>query len=304
MNFIDHKYSKIILIGKTMKHVYKLLLLLCVVMPSILKAQVINSGFELWTGENPDNWETSNFTLIALPITKSTESHSGTFAVKGEVTADLSGGEIFIPLLTSIPVSSPLPKYSAMELYYQFNPLGGDVLTITVLMYNDITLVGGGAVVIYDKTSGYTRLSIPIDYFLEGEPNYCMIVIGAGNEDEEIAGTVGTWFLVDDVSFGGTTGIDDKNDNKLPEGFSLEQNYPNPFNPSTTIEFSLPLAAEVSLKVYNMLGQEVASLIDQKVMSDGHHRIQWDADNLSNGTYIYSITADNFTFARKMILLK
>ena len=91
--------------------------------------------------------------------------------------------------------------------------------------------------------------------------------------------------------------------NIIPSDFELSQNYPNPFNPSTKIEFSIPKAGNYSLSVYNLLGQEVASLIDGQLNS-GVHRATFDASNLSSGIYIYRLTGNNVNMMKKMILLK
>jgi hypothetical protein len=92
-------------------------------------------------------------------------------------------------------------------------------------------------------------------------------------------------------------------DNTIPEGFSLSQNYPNPFNPTTTIEFSIPKASRVTLTIYNMLGQEVTTLVSGQ-LGAGHYSTPFDATKLASGTYIYRLTADNFVTASKMLLLK
>lgn len=86
-----------------------------------------------------------------------------------------------------------------------------------------------------------------------------------------------------------------------PSGYNLAQNYPNPFNPSTTISFSLPKSAHVTLNVYAITGQLVTTLLDQQ-MPSGKHSVQFDGVNLASGLYIYSIQANNFAFTRKMIL--
>ncbi|HXX65104.1 MAG TPA: T9SS type A sorting domain-containing protein [Bacteroidota bacterium] len=88
-----------------------------------------------------------------------------------------------------------------------------------------------------------------------------------------------------------------------PESFSLAQNYPNPFNPSTTIQYALSKAQNVQLKVYNLLGQEVATLVDGR-MAAGFHSVQFNAARLASGVYIYKIVAGDFVSAKKMILLK
>ncbi len=94
-----------------------------------------------------------------------------------------------------------------------------------------------------------------------------------------------------------------KVESSLPSDFALNQNYPNPFNPTTTIEFSLPTPSDVSLKVYNVIGQEVASLVDGP-MGAGSHTVQFDASNLSSGVYFYRLTAGGVTQSKKMSLLK
>ncbi len=94
-------------------------------------------------------------------------------------------------------------------------------------------------------------------------------------------------------------------DNQLtvPVHYALEQNYPNPFNPSTTIRYSVPAAGRVSLKVYNVLGQEVASLVNTQ-KSAGTYNVTFDASRLSTGVYFYRITSGSFVQTKKMLLLK
>ena len=88
-----------------------------------------------------------------------------------------------------------------------------------------------------------------------------------------------------------------------PDAFALEQNYPNPFNPTTNIKFALPKTADVTLTIYNMLGQKVNTLINEK-MTSGFHIVPFDASNLSSGMYIYRIQAGSFTSTKKMLLIK
>lgn len=89
-----------------------------------------------------------------------------------------------------------------------------------------------------------------------------------------------------------------------PFGYRLSQNYPNPFNPTTNIEFKLPKATNVSLKVYDLLGREVALLIDNERYSSGSQTINFNASALASGMYIYKLEAGSFTQTRKMLLIK
>lgn len=89
----------------------------------------------------------------------------------------------------------------------------------------------------------------------------------------------------------------------LPGGFKLEQNYPNPFNSATTIEFNLPRTDFVTLKVYDLLGQEVTTLVAEKLAAGTHKEI-WDAKGLASGVYLYRLEGKDFTLTRKLTALK
>jgi len=88
-----------------------------------------------------------------------------------------------------------------------------------------------------------------------------------------------------------------------PKQFALEQNYPNPFNPSTTIRYQLPVASEVKLEVYDVLGKKIATLVNER-QSAGSYQVVWNASGLSSGTYFYRLQAGTFVETKKMILVK
>ncbi len=92
-------------------------------------------------------------------------------------------------------------------------------------------------------------------------------------------------------------------DPALPSVFSLGQNFPNPFNPTTTITFALPAAGKVNLKIFNILGQEVMTVIDQQLPA-GNHEIEVDASALPSGVYFYRLSYNNQKLTRKMTLIK
>lgn len=89
----------------------------------------------------------------------------------------------------------------------------------------------------------------------------------------------------------------------LPSQFSLSQNYPNPFNPTTKIKYQLPKAAEVSLKVFDVLGNEIANLVNKKQPA-GFYEVEFDASDLSSGVYLYKIISGHYVDVKKMIVLR
>ena len=106
------------------------------------------------------------------------------------------------------------------------------------------------------------------------------------------------------LSDGGVINSVEDIESELPSEVSLSQNYPNPFNPTTNIEFSLPATQRVTLKVYNMLGQEVATLINNEQITAGLKTVSFDASNLASGIYLYRLTGQNISLLRKMTLIK
>jgi len=89
---------------------------------------------------------------------------------------------------------------------------------------------------------------------------------------------------------------------EIPKEYSIS-NYPNPFNPSTTINYQLPENGFVTIKVYDILGKEVATLVNENKQA-GYHKIDFDGSKLTSGIYIYTIKANNFAQSKKMILAK
>jgi hypothetical protein len=90
---------------------------------------------------------------------------------------------------------------------------------------------------------------------------------------------------------------------RIPEQIKLSQNYPNPFNPSTTIKYRLYKSSIISLKIYDVLGRVISTLVDEK-QQEGDHEVVWEARNISSGIYFYTLTVGAFSEAKKMILIR
>jgi len=166
---------------------------------------------------------------------------------------------------------------------------GNDPQTVVAEYIADLNGLGGGAAVVF--ASGFLNPAEnsdgPAFGLYAALPNGTVVELPAVGSDDD-----GEEF------FAGRLG-----DEQLPAEFALNQNYPNPFNPTTTISFALPAATNVTLKVYNMLGQTVETLIDEP-MEAGVHQINFDASSMASGMYFYNIKTDNKSETRKMVLLK
>ncbi|MCX6173705.1 MAG: T9SS type A sorting domain-containing protein [Ignavibacteriales bacterium] len=118
------------------------------------------------------------------------------------------------------------------------------------------------------------------------------------------------YVCVPHASFGmkGTITVNNATDVKtiseiIPNNFILNQNYPNPFNPSTSITYSLPNTGYITLEVFNMIGQRVATLIDG-IENAGSHQIQFNANKIASGIYFYRIQFNSLTLTKRMMLMK
>ena len=148
----------------------------------------------------------------------------------------------------------------------------------------------------YISGGGLMTLAIS-DWYNEAIPNEYMYWYLTGKWIEYVP----TYFYLKVVVKKDITGVEETPYN--PTNFKLEQNYPNPFNPTTNIQFSIPKQNFVTLKVYDVLGREVATLVNEE-KSTGSYNVSFDASSLSSGVYIYKIQAGNFINSKKMVLLK
>jgi hypothetical protein len=106
---------------------------------------------------------------------------------------------------------------------------------------------------------------------------------------------------VQPIEYTSVSGLKERNEK--PEGFALKQNYPNPFNPSTNIQFSIGEAAKVKLTVFNILGQEVTTLVNNR-LNRGSYTFDFNGSQYASGVYIYRLEAGDFVQQKKMILIK
>ncbi|MCK9210880.1 MAG: fibronectin type III domain-containing protein [Ignavibacteriaceae bacterium] len=124
---------------------------------------------------------------------------------------------------------------------------------------------------------------------------------------KDTGGNFSNYSKAEKFAVGSLTGVENMG-GKIPTEFSIDQNYPNPFNPTTIIRYGIPQNADVTLSIYNMLGQKIKTLVSEQ-KNAGTYSVQWNGDNefgqkVSSGAYIYRINAGNFVKAMKLILMK
>ena len=121
------------------------------------------------------------------------------------------------------------------------------------------------------------------------------IVFNAGNSEHD--------FSIDNVSLKEVIAGSIVETTILPTLYSLDNNFPNPFNPRTVISYQLSVISEVDLSIYNLLGQRVATLVNER-QNAGSHQVEWDASGFTSGIYYYMIRAGEFKSVKKMMLIK
>lgn len=164
-----------------------------------------------------------------------------------------------------------------------------------------------------DLASSYTASVIDSAYWTKnGDMDVIVVANVDGDKDDEVLYTQGYTrsnanddrmpLIVLDSKY--TTVSVEKELGLLPTQFYLEQNYPNPFNPSTQIKFGITEASNIELKIYDILGREVAVLINKEFMNAGSYSVKFNAGNLASGIYIYKLSTEKNTISKKMQLLK
>ena len=273
-------------------------------------AQIPNPGFESWSAGSPVNWYSTN-TGFTNNITQSSVAHSGTSSAKGEII--LFSGVPFPPGLTAGGITQRVTitqNHSAVTGYYQYYP---HVPSLTMSLYVAVNFFDaqsqftaqGSLLLPFGTTSSWQPFSVPMNYSsgsgnLSAFASIQFTISGTGSPAP--ADMIGSYFLLDDVALAPPTGVKE-NAGEIPTELSLDQNYPNPFNPATNIEFSIPEQSFVRLKVFNMLGEEIASLVNEE-MRAGNYTADWNAAGMPSGVYMYSLRTGNSVLTKRMMLVK
>ncbi len=284
---------------------------------SLAFGQIPNGGFENWETDpdgnyNPVGWQTTNDFPI-VNVEPYSPGCQGNYAMK----------------VKTLNFGIPIPGIATLEVAYNFNQIptrfsacvrsnimpGDQAYLIVGLMKGDsiIALQDSCTFIIDSTINQFTYLEFPITTQSNLIPDSMIIIVSSGRQ-------VGTELVVDELEFKTvSTRVSPKE--LFPGSFSLYQNYPNPFNPTTKIKFVLPTNLFVKLVVYDALGREIETLVNEQLNS-GSYEVSWPAcpgcskggygNNYPSGVYYYKLTAYEvsgsparyFVATKKMILLK
>ena len=274
-------------------------------------AQTIpNAGFEDWPGGVLSGWTTSNSPPTYVNVTQSADKHSGSWAVMGTV-ADVGYNIGYPPSMVTDPGFPMNSRPAALHGWYKLSLGAGDMFSLVVAFKTGGTGVGGGSLPLNTSTSIYKEFVLNVGYASSAIPDSGYITMNIFGSLGYA--TVGSFFLVDDLSWGTATAVNEPVAG-TPARFALEQNYPNPFNPTTTIGYGVSGekngsgvsgqgSSLVRLSVFDLLGREVAVLVNEN-QQPGQYRVQFNAQNLSTGIYFYRLQSGSSIATKTLTVLK
>jgi len=280
------------------------------------RAQIPNAGFEAWEHGQPIGWNDFSNRGIAGVIHPTDSAHHGKLALEGIVQRLLATDSITSPFLATATFDEASKKYRLgfpykgkpefLTGHFQFGPVQGDELYITMELMKGNKLIGAAEWQSEESTKEFTEFSAPFGYYQDEslEPDTAILIITLRN-GSEMGGLPheGSWFVIDDLSLEASLEASLSTLKASDQDVRLEQNYPNPFRPTTTIGFSIPQAGEVSLKIFSLRGEEIATILNGYA-DKGHHTVGYTAANIPAGTYIYQLESGNYRIARQFQVLK
>jgi len=306
----------------------KLIILFTVLISISIKtnAQIPNNGFEIWENypdpANPNNvYQKPDQWVGLLPTSPSTYSFSieknmdsypaGTgqysMIIKSYIVNGVDGVATSYDTMSDdisweyLPPAFPINyRPTSLFLYYKYLPENGDSMRIACNFYKNGAVIGGFDYKSPQIISNWTLLEIPISFNTSDIPDSSTIILTTFYNTQHN----GSSLYVDNLSFDApVTSVNESICGDLPNSFALMQNYPNPFNSTTTINYSIYSTSFVTIKLYNVSGKEVSTLLKEK-NTPGYYKIELNTNNLPSGIYYYQMLSDSFKDTKKLILIK
>ncbi len=258
---------------------------------------VIQDGTGIWNGIWAELGTAAAYTV----------NQGDSITIKGTVIED--GGMTAVSDVSAVTVHASGKSVAALEITGAGFVTDPEKYEGVLLHFGAVTVTDSGS---YDKTvtddGGVTSFLIDDDFMIHESPDDMHYhALDIGDVIADLSGICHYYYgnhlvmIRDPADLGIDVSVDDGNG--LPVKFSLSQNYPNPFNPTTTIDYSLARQVSHTLKVYNLRGALVATLVDD-ISPAGSYRVTWNANNFASGLYILRLNAEDFHQTKKLILLK
>ena len=264
-------------------------------------AEWANTGASYGNGNSKMSW------IFAAP------NDSTEWTVSNNYYALSTEGQAFINQYDTVTVGNPLSEYIMGELS---DPSSAFMMIEDPVLADKPALMTG-MLTYYREIANRTKDTPndvwdpaihdfdrkPITYFVSDfDASYSTSSDAYTGSDQSLPVGDLNWFPDKKAEY--TMTNSEVEDFDVPNQISLEQNYPNPFNPATNIAYSLPATQRVTLKVFDMLGREVATLINNEVITSGAHTVSFNAASLASGVYIYQLVGEGMSLTRKMTLIK
>ncbi len=260
-----------------------------------ISAQIPNPGFENWTAGDPDGWASSNIIPAGLNnITQTTDKHSGSSALRGEVVNFLT--QIVGPVIQSGPGGTGFAiteQYLSFDLWYKFTSVGGDKFSVNVILWKGGTPIANGAEALPANVSSYTHLIVPLTYTTNEVPDLAIIqlsITGPVTGNDVHPGSV---MFMDDLNFSLVSGTEN-----IPVSDVTGKCYPNPVADILTIRLDENISGDCLLTVLDASGK-VVKKIACNPQSFGSKQVQFSVKDLSPGIYFYSLNASNSRYNGK-----
>lgn len=291
--------------------------------PSLLLTMAV--GVTNWSGQWHDfatlklyvDW----FNAMTYDFHGSWTNHAGhnspLYAPSNDYDGSCDQGIGYLNVTRGIPTSQLLlglpyygKKFTASTLY-------GASTACTDLVYTDVVnLINQGWTYVWDVTSQVPYLKAPANNYIVSFDDSTSLTIKCNYAKSKQLRGVMMWALGQDKigslqplmdavgkAMLGTSDVAEEATHGRPGGYALRQNYPNPFNPTTAVSYRLPEVSEVTLVLYDLLGREVATLVDEERPA-GVSTVTFDASHLTSGIYLYRLTAGRYSATRRMVVLK
>ncbi|MDP1813622.1 MAG: LamG-like jellyroll fold domain-containing protein, partial [Leadbetterella sp.] len=284
---------------------------------SVENTQIPNGGFENWSTigsyENPIGWATMNSVSTGpfYSCTKSTDHYPvsiGNYSIRLENNTSLTqwtGGygmavthAFDYPFKPAFPIVDHPNKLCG---YYKYNSMNNDSMFVRIVLFQKGVVVNYFTFITGNSTSTWKSFTLPMTY---SSADSATLYFSAFWPNTPTDGPNGNSVLyIDNLSFDNLISSVPLSSSELPSKYSLTQNYPNPFNPTTKIKFGLVERSVVNLVVYDILGREVSTLVNQE-LDAGYHEVKFNAGNLSSGVYFYQLKSGLFVETKKLTLIK